>query len=138
MSKPTRSAPHAIDVAVGGQIRARRRAMKISQEALAEAIKVTFQQVQKYERGANRVSASMLYEICRTLQCQPSDLMPAPDWYLRDMTPKWLNDARSLHALHPRLFEVLMHLPEESVRLLVISLQAMAGRVEAPEHKVIA
>lgn len=138
MSKPPRSTPHAVDVAVGGQIRERRRAMKISQEALAEAISVTFQQVQKYERGANRVSASMLYEICRTLQCQPSDLMPAPDWYLRDLTPSWLNDARALHTLHPRLFETLMSLPEESLRLLVIALNAMKGPAGLRGQNIVA
>jgi transcriptional regulator with XRE-family HTH domain len=46
----------------------RRKMLNISQEHLADALKLTFQQVQKYERGANRVSASKLYEIARTLQ----------------------------------------------------------------------
>lgn len=46
----------------------RRRLLGVSQERLAEALGLTFQQVQKYERGANRVSASKLYEIARTLQ----------------------------------------------------------------------
>jgi transcriptional regulator with XRE-family HTH domain len=46
----------------------RRRMLQISQEQLADALKLTFQQVQKYERGANRVSASKLYEIAKTLK----------------------------------------------------------------------
>ena len=62
------SAPHPVDVHVGARIRLRRRLLGLSQEKLAEALGLTFQQVQKYERGSNRVSASKLYEISRTLQ----------------------------------------------------------------------
>lgn len=46
----------------------RRKEMGVSQERLAEALGITFQQVQKYERGANRVSASKLWEIAQALQ----------------------------------------------------------------------
>ncbi len=59
--------PNPIDVHVGLQVRLRRKELKISQEKLAEALGLTFQQVQKYERGANRISASKLYEIARAL-----------------------------------------------------------------------
>jgi transcriptional regulator with XRE-family HTH domain len=48
-------------------IRARRKAMGISQTELADALNITFQQIQKYERGANRVSSSKLYEIAQKL-----------------------------------------------------------------------
>lgn len=61
-------APNPIDVHVGLQVRIRRKELKISQEKLAETLGLTFQQVQKYERGANRISASKLYEIARTLR----------------------------------------------------------------------
>ncbi len=61
-------APNPIDVHVGLQVRLRRKELKISQEKLAETLGLTFQQVQKYERGANRISASKLYEIARTLK----------------------------------------------------------------------
>ena len=53
---------------MGLQVRLRRKELKISQERLAESLGLTFQQVQKYERGANRISASKLYEIARALQ----------------------------------------------------------------------
>lgn len=62
----TRS-PHRVDQHVGALIRVRRRQLGISQTDLAHALGVTFQQVQKYERGANRVSASKLYEIAQKL-----------------------------------------------------------------------
>ena len=61
-------APNPIDVHVGLQVRLRRKELKISQEKLAEALGLTFQQVQKYERGSNRISASKLFEIARALQ----------------------------------------------------------------------
>jgi transcriptional regulator with XRE-family HTH domain len=54
--------PHPIDVHVGGRLRERRRELGWSQEKLAAAVGLTFQQVQKYERGANRIGASRLYE----------------------------------------------------------------------------
>ena len=60
--------PNPIDLHVGARIRMRRKLLGISQEKLAEGLGLTFQQVQKYERGANRVSASKLYEIARSLQ----------------------------------------------------------------------
>jgi transcriptional regulator with XRE-family HTH domain len=66
-SDPARS-PNPIDIHVGLQVRLRRKSLKISQEKLAEALGLTFQQVQKYERGANRISASKLYEIARALR----------------------------------------------------------------------
>lgn len=61
-------APNPIDLHVGMRIRVRRKELGISQERLAEAIGLTFQQVQKYERAANRVSASKLYEMARALK----------------------------------------------------------------------
>lgn len=57
-----------IDVAVGARVRIRRRWLGFSQTQLATALGITFQQVQKYERGANRVSASMLVKIAVKLE----------------------------------------------------------------------
>lgn len=60
--------PHPVDIKVGQAIRARRRDLGLSQEQLAGALGVSFQQVQKYERGANRISASMLYKTSTALK----------------------------------------------------------------------
>ena len=60
--------PNPIDRHVGLRIRMRRKDLGISQEKLAESIGLTFQQVQKYERAANRVSASKLWEMARALR----------------------------------------------------------------------
>ena len=54
---------HPVDVHVGRRVRIRRTLLGLSQEKLGEALELTFQQVQKYERGANRISASRLYQI---------------------------------------------------------------------------
>ena len=64
--------PHPVDIAVGKRVRGRRILMGLSQERLGDDLGVTFQQVQKYERGANRVSASRLYEISKVLDVPPS------------------------------------------------------------------
>ncbi len=56
-----------IDIHVGARVRARRRVLRISQSGLAASIGLTFQQVQKYENGANRISASTLWRISKAL-----------------------------------------------------------------------
>ena len=68
-----------VDVAVGARIRLLRKVRGLSQQALAEAAGVTFQQIQKYERGSNRVSASMLSRIARTLQSPVSEMFGETD-----------------------------------------------------------
>ena len=75
------SRPSPIDVHVGSRIRLRRTLMGMSQERLGEALGLTFQQVQKYERGVNRVGASRLYDLSRVLDVPISfffDDMPDP------------------------------------------------------------
>ena len=59
--------PHQIDVHVGSRVRLRRTLLGYSQEKLGDALGLTFQQVQKYERGANRIGSSRLYELSRIL-----------------------------------------------------------------------
>jgi transcriptional regulator with XRE-family HTH domain len=60
-------APNPVDVHVGGRVRLRRTLLGMSQEKLGEMIGLTFQQVQKYERGANRISCSRLFDLSRVL-----------------------------------------------------------------------
>lgn len=58
---------NSVDAAVGKRIRQRRTELAMSQEKLAEALGLTFQQVQKYEKGVNRVGASRLFDLARVL-----------------------------------------------------------------------
>lgn len=60
--------PNPIDVHVGGRVRLRRTLLGMSQEKLGEAVGLTFQQIQKYERGANRIGASRLFDFSRVLE----------------------------------------------------------------------
>jgi len=59
--------PNPIDVHVGTRVRLRRTLLGMSQEKLGDALGLTFQQVQKYERGANRIGASRLYDLSHVL-----------------------------------------------------------------------
>ncbi|MBM1817343.1 helix-turn-helix domain-containing protein [Pseudosulfitobacter pseudonitzschiae] len=68
--------PHPIDIHVGSQIRSLRRALKLSQTDLATRLGVSFQQIQKYETGANRVSASKLAEASDILGVSITYLFP--------------------------------------------------------------
>jgi transcriptional regulator with XRE-family HTH domain len=77
--KTMRKTPHRIDVEVGQRIRARRAAIGMSQEGLADHCKITFQQIQKYEKGVNRVSASRIHQIADALKCKPIDLIGGCD-----------------------------------------------------------
>lgn len=65
--RPKLGKPSPTDVHVGSRVRLRRTLLGMSQEKLGEAIGLTFQQVQKYERGANRIGASRLYDLSRVL-----------------------------------------------------------------------
>ena len=62
------NSPHPLDVALGSRIRLRRRELSLSQEQLARQVGITFQQVQKYEKGTNRIGASRLQQISNILQ----------------------------------------------------------------------
>ncbi len=72
-----KKSPKAEDVAIGEKIKARRMALGMSQEKLAEQLGVTFQQVQKYENGTNRVSVSRMLQIAAALNAPPSWFFPA-------------------------------------------------------------
>src|SRR3954462_9280213 len=65
--RPRTQTPNPIDVRVGARLRLRRSMLGLSPAKLGEAIGLTFQQVQKYERGANRIGASRLHELSRVL-----------------------------------------------------------------------
>src|SRR6266851_7612976 len=60
--------PNSIDKHVGSRVRMRRMMLDMSQTALGDALGITFQQVQKYEKGTNRISAGRLQQVCHTLQ----------------------------------------------------------------------
>lgn len=87
-------AANPVDVHVGTRIRLRRKLLKMSQEKLGDQLGVTFQQVQKYERGANRVGASRLWKMSQALDVPVSFFydglgteMPSLEFAENDQTP---------------------------------------------------
>ncbi len=67
-----KTGPHPVDIHVGGRVKLKRTMLGLSQENLGDRLGVTFQQVQKYEKGSNRISASRLLEVATILETSVS------------------------------------------------------------------
>lgn len=76
--------PKDVDIFAGEQLKKRRKELGMSQKVLAEALGVTFQQVQKYEKGLNRIGASRLYDLCEALKTKPSYFFKGMNYDLPD------------------------------------------------------
>lgn len=140
--------PHPVDRHVGLRIRMRRKELNISQEKLAEALGLTFQQVQKYERAANRVSASKLFEIARALNASVAyfyeglsaaedlEVPPAPN--LEAHAFLLTAEGSELATLFPKLGRNRVRRKVlELVRAIVGAEQDGDPQVEAPRSKVL-
>lgn len=92
-----------VDRHIGARMRARRLELGLSQEELADQIGVTFQQVQKYEKGINRVSASTLFRISQALKLQIGSMLPRAEAGQANATPLDDPTAADLAAMLPRL-----------------------------------
>ena len=92
-------APNPVDKYVGSRVRMRRIMLGMSQEKLGEALGLTFQQVQKYEKGTNRVGASRLQQI--------SEILQVPVSFLFDGGPSGMVNGEGLaKALRPPMFPI--------------------------------
>jgi transcriptional regulator with XRE-family HTH domain len=121
-----------MDVALGATVRIRRRTIGISQEALAEQCGVSFQQIQKYENGANRISFSRLVQIARALKCRVVDLMDVLDGPDRETTGDLdlLTRMRTPGAIE--LLAAFELMAPEARTSLVGLLRALTTQAEAP------
>jgi transcriptional regulator with XRE-family HTH domain len=95
----TKKTPNPTDKYVGSRVRMRRMMLGMSQEKLGDALGLTFQQVQKYEKGTNRIGASRLQQIAHFLQVPVSfffegapDLPARPAGTMEDPTPSYVSD----------------------------------------------
>lgn len=80
MAANTRKPRHgALDAALGERIRYRRRQLQLSQSALGAKLGITFQQVQKYENGTNRISAAMLLKLSEALELTVNEILQEAD-----------------------------------------------------------
>lgn len=82
------TSPHYVDLHVGARLRLRRKNLRLSQAFVSEAVGLTFQQLQKYERGANRISASKLHALASVLSI-------SADWFFEGL-PDPATDSASL------------------------------------------
>ena len=82
MKKPGPRSASPIDTHVGTRIRMRRQLMNMTQEKLGESLGVTFQQVQKYERGTNRIGASRLWGFCKVFDVVPGKFFEGIEGHL--------------------------------------------------------
>ena len=100
---PKKGIPHPTDIHIGARIRIRRNQLDMSQEQLADHIGLTFQQVQKYEKGTNRVSGSRMQQIAEKLAVPISyfyEGAPGNGAQLDDATSKTIADfASSVDAM---------------------------------------
>lgn len=90
-NKKTKRGPDPVDINAGAFLRAFRAWRGMSQEELGKAVGVTFQQIQKYERGANRMAASTLYYISRALDVSIIEFFAGLDGVLPNTKHLWLS-----------------------------------------------
>jgi transcriptional regulator with XRE-family HTH domain len=121
---------HAMDVHVGSRVRIRRTLLGMSQERLGDALGLTFQQVQKYERGDNRISAGVLWQLGRILD--------VPVSFFFDDAPAALGGTAGRDADNPlqrreslEFMRAYYQLPEGQRRALFSLTKSMARREEA-------
>lgn len=110
-----RGQPNPIDMHVGARLRQRRTLLGLSQERLADSLGITFQQVQKYERGTNRVGSSRLFDVARVLDVPVS-------YFFEDMSAgvaaKTPSRIRGLGESRPESFELDPMAKRETLELV--------------------
>jgi transcriptional regulator with XRE-family HTH domain len=131
MAKPQTKVPNSIDIHVGSRLRMRRMMLGMSQEKLGEAFGLTFQQVQKYEKGTNRISASRLQQAAQILDVSvPFFFEGAPGGQKLSEdapSPAYINEfVSSEDGL--RLIKAFTRIPRPAVRHRIVNLvQEIAG-----------
>src|SRR3984893_14801430 len=135
----TKKAPSPIDKHVGSRVRMRRMMLGMSQEKLGDALGLTFQQVQKYEKGTNRIGASRLQQISQILQVPVAFFFEGAPHLAGGPTPGATEPAPSpayvSDFLAPSdglsLTKAFMRIPDAKLRRRIVDLvQQMAGEDE--------
>jgi transcriptional regulator with XRE-family HTH domain len=130
--------PHPTDKHVGSRVRMRRLILGMSQEKLADQLGLTFQQVQKYEKGTNRISASRLQHVCHILDVPVSfffDQAPGPSGqkggFAEAPSPAYVNDfLASSDGL--ALLKAFIGIEDSSLRRSIVRL--VEGITQASRH----
>jgi transcriptional regulator with XRE-family HTH domain len=132
----TKKAPNPIDKHVGSRVRMRRMMLGMSQEKLGDALALTFQQVQKYEKGTNRIGASRLQQISQILQVpvafffEGAPVLPegAPSEGMQEApSPAYVSDFLATSD-GLSLTKAFMRIPDPKLRRRIVDLvQQIAG-----------
>ena len=127
MTKPNITHPDPIDVHVGQRVRMRRKALGLNQEQLGVALRISFQQLQKYESGRNRISASRLHSIATELE------VPI-DFFFEELSSPETSTCQDIQSLELKLFMQLSteegialntgfeRLPDDNTRRKIVAL----------------
>jgi transcriptional regulator with XRE-family HTH domain len=128
----TKKSPSPIDVYVGSRMRMRRTMLGMSQEKLGEAFGVSFQQVQKYEKGTNRMSSSRLQQATNVLGVPVSFFFEdLPDTQVSGYTEPWPGYVNEFVSSHDglRLIKAFTSIENDAMRRRIVSLvQELAVR----------
>ena len=131
---PNQRSATSIDGHVGSRLRLRRLEVGMSQEKLAEALGVTFQQVQKYERGVNRIGASRLHQIAQALQVPISFFFEGADDEPTDRMPGAAGRCLTGPVSDPatvRLLRAFSLIQDPEIRLKAVTIiEAIAGSAD--------
>ena len=133
----TKKAPNPIDKHVGSRVRMRRMMLSMSQEKLGDALGLTFQQVQKYEKGTNRIGASRLQQIAQILQVPVAFFFegapelsptPVPDGMNEAPSPTYVSDFLATSD-GLALTKAFMRIPDAKLRRRIVDLvEHIAGK----------
>lgn len=131
--------PNPIDKHVGNRIKMRRMMLSISQEKLARALGLSFQQLQKYEKGANRVGASRLQQIAQILQVPAGFFFEGAPELSATIVPSTTNEAPPPSYIFDflattdglALTKAFMRIPDAQLRKRIVDLVEHVAREEA-------
>ncbi len=136
--------PNPVDAHVGNRLRVRRTLLGLSQEKVGEAMGLTFQQVQKYERGANRIGASRLWDMSRVLDCPVSYFFDEMDDNTAGASPRNQAGAGDIEMPHEddpmvrretlELVRAYYEIGDEHVRRRIYELARSLAAMEEAAH----
>ena len=137
----TRGGPNPIDVHVGSRVRLRRTLLGLSQEKLGNAVDLTFQQIQKYERGANRIGSSRLFQFSKVLQVpvsfffddMPEEISGNPPGLSESKGPKY-DDERFSRRETLELVRGYYRISDTATRKRLFELIKAVGQAQTPKE----
>lgn len=121
--------PNPVDVHVGNRIRLRRTVLKITQQQLAKMLGLTFQQIQKYEKGMNRVGASRLWDISRVLDV-------SMDFFFEDMDDQVINNSPRMLNTHVNMVEERSYSFDDDPMSRKETLELVRAYYKIPNRKI--